>query len=532
MTVVALVLLIVCVNVANLVLARAAGRGVELAIRQSLGAGRGRLIRQLLTESLLLALAGAAGGLAIAFWCTRLLMAAELPTPVPIGIDLSIDVRVLAFTTLAALAATVAFGMLPALSASKVDLVATLKGIGGSGGGHGRLRATFLVAQVSMSVLLLVIAGLFIRGFRHAQSIDLGFDARHVLTASIDLETRGYPQARGIELVRSLTERLQAAPGVIAANAVDIVPVTLSNSTTSLLRDGDVEPARGQSPPTPQIYVNAVGPGHFRTLDIAMLAGRDFTHLDGDGQPHVAIVNETLAQRFWPGQNAVGQRLRPFGAGASAGDAIQIVGLVRDSKYVTVGEAPRPFMYRPLAQAYVPRIRLLVRAAGAPASVLPTIKQEVRALDPGLPVFNVATLADATSLSLLPARIAGALLGTLGLLALALAALGIYGVLSYLVRARTREIGVRVAIGATPQAVVVMVVRQAMIWTIAGATIGLGLALVLTRFLQAFLYGVSPTDPQTFLIVSGLLTLVASIAALIPAMRASRLDPLVALRSL
>jgi predicted permease len=530
MTVVALVLLIVCVNVANLVLARAAARDVELAIRQSLGAGRGRMIRQLLTENLLLSLGGAAGGLAIAYWSTRLLMAVELPAPVPIGLDLSMDVRVLLFTTLLAVLATMAFGMAPALSASKIDLVSTLRGIGADGPRHGRLRAAFLVAQVSMSVLLLVIAGLFIRGFRNAQSIDIGFETAHVLTASVDLETRGYSRARGVEFMRSLTDRLEATPGIVSANLVDIVPVTLSNTTTYLLRDKDAEPERDQPPLTPKIYVNAVGPGHFRTLEIAMLAGRDFTHLDVEGAPGVAIVNETLARQFWPGESAVGQRLRPLGGGAGAREVIEIVGVARDSKYVTVGEAPRPFMYRPLAQVYTPRITLLVRAAGAPGSVLPAIKQVVRALDPGLPVFNVATLGEATSLSLLPARIAGALLGALGLLALALAALGIYGVLSFLVRSRTREIGVRVAIGATPYSVVVMVVRQAMTWTVAGAVVGIGLAIVVTRFIESFLYGISPTDPLTFISVALLLALVASAAALLPALRASRLDPLVALR--
>jgi predicted permease len=532
MTVVALVLLIVCLNVANLVLARAAGREAELAIRQSLGAGRGRLIRQLLTENLLLALAGAAGGLAIAFWCTRLLMAVHLPTPVPIALDLSIDMRVLAFTTVAAVAATLAFGVTPALSASRIDLVRAVKGIGGDGPRHGRLRSAFLVAQVSMSVLLLITAGLFIRGFRTAQSIDTGFESGHVLTASIDLETRGYSAARGRELLRSLADRLEAAPGVLAVNLVDTVPVTLSNSTTYLLRDGDVAPAQGQQPPTPLIYTNGVGPAHFRTLQIAMVAGRDFTYLDDDAAPRVAIVNETLARRFWPGKRAVGQHLRPLDGGPNTRDIVEVVGVVRDSKYVTVGEAPRPFIYRPLAQEYTPRVTILVRSAGPPASVLPAIKQEVRALDPALPILNVEPLTDAISVSLLPARIAGSLLGALGVLALALAALGIYGVLSFLVRARTREIGIRVAIGATPGVVTTMVVRQAMTWTVAGAGVGLVLAFALTRFLEGFLYGISPTDALTFGGVLLLLALVACVAALVPALRASRLDPITALRNL
>jgi ABC-type antimicrobial peptide transport system permease subunit len=260
-----------------------------------------------------------------------------------------------------------------------------------------------------------------------------------------------------------------------------------------------------------------------------MIAGRDFTHQDGEAA-QVAIVNETLAQQFWPGKPAVGQRLRPLGD--TDRTVIEVIAVVRDSKYVTVGEAPRPFLYRPLAQQYTPRVSMLVRSADGTAATIAAMKQEVRALDAGLSLFNIEALVDATSVSLLPARVAGGLLGALGILALALAALGIYGVLSFLVRSRTREIGIRVAIGATPRVVAAMVVRQAMTWTIAGAAIGIGLALALTRFLESFLYGISATDPWTFAAVTVVLGLVACAAALAPAVRASRMDPLAALRTL
>jgi putative ABC transport system permease protein len=532
MTVVALVLLVVCVNVANLVLARAVERHAELAVRQSLGAGRGRLIRQLLTENLLLSLSGAIGGLAIAYWCGRMVMAAHIPAPVPLLVDLSLDTRVLAFTTIVAVLATLAFGILPALTASRIDLVSALKGMTGDGRRHSRLRSAFLVAQVSMSVLLLIVAGLFIRGFRNAQSLDLGFDVNGVMTASLDLETRGYSEARGRDFIRSLTDRLGRDPGVVSANIVDIVPVTLSNTTGYLLRTTDPEPVPNQPPATPQIYINAVGTGHFRTLKIPLLDGRDFTNLDTDSSPHVAIVNETLAQRFWPGQRAVGQRLRPVGSNGDPHEAIEVIGIVKTSKYISVGEEARPFLYRPLSQAYTPRITMLVRSAGSPAATLSIAKEAVRELDSGLAVFNAATLAEATAISLLPARVAGALLGALGVLALVLAALGTYGVLSFLVRARTREIGIRVAIGAGPATVALLIARQAMTWTIVGALIGVGLALGLTRFIQSFLYGISPTDAMTFTVVTCLLAAVAAIAAVFPAWRASRIDPLVALRNL
>ena len=528
MAVVGLVLLIVCVNVANLVLARAAGRSLELAIRQALGAGRGGLVRQLLTENLLLSLAGAAGGLAIAYWCTRLLASLQLPAPVPLALDLAIDVRVLGFTTVVAVLTALAFGLAPALSASSVDLVGALKHAAGDGRRHGRLRSTFLVAQVSMSVLLLIAAGLFIRGFRNARSFDLGFDTSQILTASVDLETRGYTETRGREFTRALVERLEAAPGVVSANALDIIPVTLSNRTDQMIREGDPVPGPDR-PPLPNVYLNAIGPGHFRTLRIGMSAGRDFTERDTESAARVAIVNETLARRYWPGTSALGQRLRSLDA---SGLVLEVVGVVRDSKYVTVNEEPRPFVYRPIAQAYTPHVTLLVRTSGTSADALRTLKEAVTTQDPGLAVFNVATLADATALSLLPARIAGNLLGALGALALVLAALGIYGVLSYIVRSRTREIGVRIAIGATPRAVALMVVGQALKWSAAGVAIGLAAATLVTRLLQRFLYGISPTDPWTFGLVTLLLLVVACAAALVPAARASRLDPIVALKDL
>jgi predicted permease len=524
----ALVLLIVCVNVANLVLARAAGRSTELAIRQSLGAARGRLIRQLLTENLLLSSAGATLGLAVAFWFTRLATSMRLPVPVPIALDLPLDLRVLAFTAIVAIATTLAFGVVPALAVSRVDLVSALRGAQG-GRRHGRLRSAFLVAQVSMSVLLLIMAGLFIRDFRNAQSLALGFEAPHVQTASIDLETRGYTEARGRELVRELVERLEAAPGIVSANVLDIVPLTLSNRVAIVLRDGDAEPAPGREPVVPMVYMNTVGPGHFKTLEIAIVAGRDFTYRDDRASAPVAIVNETLARRFWPGQDAVGQHLRPMGGGSNT--TLEVVGVVRDSKYVSANEEPRPFMYRPFAQDYTPHVTLLVRAAGLPASTLPTIAGVVRGLDPGLAVFNAASLTDATAVSLLPTRIAGDLLGALGLLALVLAALGIYGMLSYVVQSRAREIGVRMAIGATPRSVARMVVRQAMTWTAAGMALGLALAIGVTRSLAAFLVGISPTDLWVFAGVILLLSLVAFTSALVPALRASRLDPIAALRN-
>jgi predicted permease len=517
LAVVALVLLIVCVNVANLVLARAAGRDRELAVRQSLGAGRARLVRQLLTENLILSLAGAALGLGLAFWTTSIAMAMPLPVPVPIALDLSLDVRVVAYTALVAVFATLAFGLAPALTTSRVDLVTALKGIGADTSRHRRLRSAFLIGQVAMSVLLLVVAGLAIRSVRSARGLDIGFAPAGVVAGSVDLETRGYSEEGAARFVRTIVERLESAPGIAAASAVDIVPLTLSNQTADKRREGDPLPQEGQAAATPRIYFNAVSPGHFKTLKIPLLAGRDFNYADNEGAPNVAIVNETMARQFWPGKDPIGQRLLPTEAGAAPAAVIVVVGVVRDSKYVTVGEEPRTFMYVPLAQEHTPRVTLLVRSAGMPASdVISTIQRELRGVDGGLALFAASSLDEAISISVLPARIAGGLLGALGLLALILAALGVYGVLSFLIRSRTREIGVRVALGATPRSVVTMVVRQAMIWTLSGMIIGVGLALLASRLLGGLLYGISPTDPLTFGSVVLLLGTVAGVAALIP----------------
>ena len=533
LAVVALVLLIVCVNVANLVLARAAGRDRELAVRQSLGAGRARLIRQLLTENLILSLAGAAIGLGLAYWTIRAAMALPLPVPVPIALDLSLDMRVVAYTAIVAVFATLAFGLAPALTTSRVDLVSALKGIGADTPRHGRLRSMFLIGQVAMSVLLLVVAGLAIRSVRNAQGLDVGFVSAGVVSGSVDLETRGYTPENAARFVRTIVERLESTPGIAAAHAVDIVPLTLSNQTTNKLREGESRPQEGQAPPTPQIYFNSVSPGHFKTLQIPLISGRDFTYADSENAPRVAIVNETMARQFWPGKDPIGQRLLPIEADAAPGAALLVVGVVRDSKYASIGEDPRTFMYVPLAQEHTPRVTLLVRSAGMPAAeVISAVKRELRAIDGGLPLFSVSSLDEAISISVLPARVAGGLLGALGLLALVLAALGVYGVLSFLVRARTREIGVRVALGARPTTVVTLVVWQAMIWTLTGLLIGLGLALLASRLLGGLLYGVSPTDPLTFALVIVMLGGVAGIAALVPAVRASRLDPLIALRTL
>lgn len=530
MAVVTVLLLIVCVNVANLVLARAAHRDTEIAMRQALGAGRLRIVSGMLAESLVLAGLGAVGGVALAWGTTRLIVSVPLPASVPLALDLPIDIRVLAFGAALAVLTTVVVALTPALTASRMNLTDVLSGVRGYGRRHARARSLLLVAQVAMSVLLLVTAGLFIRSLHYAETLDLGFDGQHVLTASMDLETRGYTEASGIEFVRALTVDLESSAGILAAHAVETIPVTLSNSSAYLLREDEASPGPGTPPATPMVYTNAVSPGHFATLQIPLLSGRDFSNDDSPDAPRVVIVNEAMARAFWPDRNPIGQRLRFMGTDADPSQMMTVIGVARDSTYVAVGEAPRPFMYRPFAQAYQPRPSLMVRTTGVPEAAVATVREAVRRLDPGLAVFNVATLPEANAITLLPARIAGRLLAVLGLFALVLAALGIYGVLSFLVRARTREIGLRVAVGATPGHVARLVVSQALSWALVGAGVGLVLAIGLTHLLSGLLYGINPLDPLTLGGVALLLSLVAGVAAGLPAWRASRLDPLVALR--
>ena len=520
MTLVALVLLIICVNLANLVLARAAGRRAELAIRQSLGAGRARLVRQLLTENALVALAGAAAGVSLAIWCTRLLMLVTLPTPFPLALDLSVDVRVLAFSAAAAIAAALAFGVLPALSASSIDLVSAVKSSGG-GSRHGRLRSAFLVAQVALSVLLLIAAGLFVRSLRHARSIDPGFDAADILTASVDLETHGYSESRGRALIQSLTRRLEAAPGIAAVNIADIVPVTLSNSTTFLLRDADAPPAPGQRPPTPPIYTNAVAPGHFRTLRIPMLAGRDFSDLDDAAAPRVAVVNETLARTFWPGEAALGQRLRPLASGRHhrgrrSRSRHQVCDPGRGAEAVHVSPAfaglhAAPHDARPIGQParvcggddQAGRSRIGCRACGLQRR--PSVRRDVGVAPADAGCRNPAGRARHARTGACCAR------------GLRRAVVSRYARAhpksdSGLPSARRRGPWRRWWYG------------QAATWIVGGILIGMAIAFAASRLLEAFLFGISPTDPLTFVGVGVLLGLVALIAALVPAVRASRLD--------
>jgi len=526
---VALVLLLACVNLASLLLARASVRRREIAICLAMGASRWRLVRQLLTESVVLALAGGAAGLLLAVWIIDLVVAFKPPIDIPVWIDLAVDWRVTLFALGASLLTSLVFGLAPALQATRPELVPALKDLGAqTGRGRSRLRGGLVVAQVALSLVLLVAAGLVVRALQHLQTTSPGFEVANGLVLSYDLARQGYDDARGEQFHRQFVERVRALPGVRSASLTDLFPLSLNYSSSNIHVEGQPA-ARGAN--VPQAMVASVGPDYFEAMGIPVAAGRAFAPADNDAAPDVVIVNEALARRFFPGPDpvraAVGGRLSTAG---HEGPFRQIVGVARDGKYWTMGEAPQPFVYFPLAQSYSSTVTMVVRAAGDPRALAPSIRAEARSLDAGLPLYDVKTVEEHLSLSLFPARVAATLLGAFGLLALLLAAVGVYGVVSYAAAQRTREIGIRVALGARRSDVLRLVGGGGLLLVAAGVALGLAAALLLTRFMASLLYGVSTTDPVTFAFVVVLLGGVALLACYLPARRATKVDPMVALR--
>ncbi|MBI1761539.1 MAG: ABC transporter permease [Acidobacteria bacterium] len=528
MTVVGLVLLIACANVANLLLARAAARRKEIAIRLSLGAGRGRLIQQLLTESVLLALLGGVAGLALATWGADLLMAFKPPVPFPLELNLHGDWRVFGFMFGLSLLTGVVFGLVPALAASRPDVTHALKDDSGASSGRGRLRGALVVVQVALSLLLLICAGLFLRSLRNASSIDPGFDADNLLAMSMDLQQQGYDETRGKIFIEQLLDRTRALPGVISASLADDLPLGLGGSRRSVTIEGYA----AQAGEDMEIHSSTVAPGYVETLRIPLLQGRTFAAQDRPEAPGVVLINEAFARRYWPGQPPLGKRIQMGGGPNGANDApyLTVVGVVKDGKYTSLGEEATPFLYLNLAQRYVAAPTLIIRTQSNPTDLLATVRNEVAALDKSLPLFDVKTMRQHLGIALLPARLAGSVLGIFGLVALLLAAAGIYGVMAYAVAQRTREIGIRMALGADARAVLRLVVRQGMTLVLIGLAIGLTAAFALTHLLKSLLFGVSTADPLTFAGIALLLMSVALLACWIPARRATKVDPLIALR--
>jgi predicted permease len=526
MVVVGLVLLIACANAANLLLAQAAARRREMAIRSALGAGRGRLIRQTLIESTLVALLGGVVASLLASWFAPALLALKPPS-LPVHLDVPMDWRVFAFTFVVSLATGVIFGSAPALRGSRVDVVPALKQEGRAGSDRpSRLRSVLVVAEVAVCSALLIGAGLCVRSLLNARSIDPGFDAQHVLMAVLEPGSMGYSEVKGKAFYQQLVERVRALPGVTSASLAGYLPLTTDEQMVGAGPEDQPVPAGGLN----GIDSTDVGPDYFRTMGITLPRGREFNGQDRAGSPPVAIINEAAAQRFWPGQSPIGQRLLvQTGPGPQDRQSAEVVGVVRTGKYRTLSEDPLPFFYQPILQNYRPRSTLVVRAED-PRRLLPAVRREVQALDPNIVPFDLETMKEYMALPLFPAHTTGLLLGVFGALALVLAIGGLYGVMSYAVSQRTHEMGVRRALGAGREDIVRLVVGQGMLLTLLGIGIGLAGAFGATRALASLLYGISSTDHATFAAVSLILVGVALAASYIPARRATKVDPMVALR--
>jgi macrolide transport system ATP-binding/permease protein len=527
MATVGLILLIACANVANLLLARAAGRASEIAVRLAVGAGRARLIRQLLTESLLLSTLGGVGGLALAASISGLVISYTPPNNFStLTLDNRLDLRALGFTLAISLVTGILFGLAPALSASRPDLVSAMKDesrLLGKRFSRLSLRSLLVVGQVALSVIVLVGAGLLIRSLQKLQAIDAGFDPAKVLVMSADVSLSGYDKERGLRFFPELLERVKLLRGVEAASMAAQVPLGVAIS--SLLKAEGYTPKPGEDLSSD---FNIVGPDYFRTMKIPLLHGREFGPSDTTTAPQVAIINETAASRFWPDQNPVGRRLS---LGRAPDEEVrEIVGVVKDSKYRRLNDAARPAAYVPFAQDYRANMALHVRTSGEPGAMLAAVRREVQALDASLPLYNVKTLEEQKSSSVYTSRMAATLLTVFGLLALGLAALGLYGVMAHAVNHRTRELGIRMALGAQTGDVLKLILTQGLTLALIGVGIGLLAAFALTHWIESLLFGVRPTDPLTFTAIAMGLTLVALVACYIPARRATKVDPLTALR--
>jgi macrolide transport system ATP-binding/permease protein len=527
MAVVGLVLLLACVNLANLLLARATERRQEIAVRLAIGASRLRLIRQLLTESLLLAAGGGALGLLPAIWLVNLVAAIKLPANVPVALAVHIDYRVYLFTFLLSLATGVLFGLVPAWQATRTDLLSALKDEGAFGGQwrptrRNWLKSGLIVLQVALSLILLLGGGLMVRALQQANTLKLGFEPQGAAEVSFDLRLQGYESAARKEFQKQLLERLRNLPEVQAVGLTDLPPVDLHFSRTSVYLEGQL-PERNAR--VPSAMYNLASPGYFQAIGTRLIEGREFTAQDNDQAAQVAIINETFARTFFPGENPLGKQFR---MGRSEAARVQIVGVVEDGKYAGLTEEPKPYVSRPMWQSQFGSTSVIVRGANLPG-LMAAVRGEIQQLDPHIPVA-ASTLVEKLSMPLLPARITASILGGFGLLALVLAAIGIYGVMSYAIAQRTHEIGIRMALGAQKADVLKLVLGQGVVLTLIGVGLGLAAALALTRLMKSLLFGVSATDPLTFIGIAGLLTFVTLLACYLPARRATRVDPLIALR--
>jgi predicted permease len=527
MVVVGLVLLIACTNLAGFLLARASDRKREIAVRLAVGARRRTLVRQLLTETLVLGLLGGSAGLLVAHWTLQALMGFQPPIAIPINLDVGLDRTVLLFTLGISAAAGLFFGLIPALQSTRLEVAPTLKDETGSEGGRPRrlsLRNGLIVTQVAVSMVLLLGAGLFLRSLQRAGEIDLGFTAREggivwVMAMGNDMTTEEFQVAAG-----TLEERAGAIPGVTAVGSGEMLPIGISYQESGFEIPG-VEPPAGEE--RHSIGYNVVSPGYFQVMGIPIVAGRALNEADQEGSSPAVVISETAARRFWPGESPLSREIRRPGRD----EAYRVVGVAKDTKVWTLGEDYRPYLYFPYAQYPTGSLMLVARGQIPEAQIVGHLRQLTREVDPRLVLMEAKTMSQHLSIALFPPRMAALLLGVFGGLALVLATTGLYGTVAYSVARRGREVGIRMSLGADSGAVVGMVLKGAMGLVAVGALLGWLLSLGLAQTIRSFLYGVGALDPVTFLGVPVVLGGVALAAALIPARRASRVDPVNALRS-
>jgi predicted permease len=520
MAVVGVLLLIACVNVANLFLARSRDRAREMAIRLSLGAKRSRLVKQLLTESLLFAGASGLAGVGLAYWVIALANRIRLPLDVDFSADLQLSPMVVAFAFAVSLVTGLLFGLAPALQATNPSLIPALKGEAPAGQSRSRASKGLVVAQMALSIVLLVSAGLFLQDLKNATTVDKGFVTENLLVADLAPGLQGYSRARSDELYRRLRETLMGTPNVKAVGYVGNLPLGLSESD-SWVEIAGYAPAKNENM---SLQTTQVTPGYFEAMGIPIKEGRAFTERDDSASARVMMVNEQMAKKYWAGKSPVGRIVRYGGRDHT------VIGVVPTGKYNRLGEPPTPFYYTALAQHWNQGMSIAIRTAGDPETVAPALRTAVASFDETLPVSDIRTMTKHLGIALMPARLAGAALGVFGLLGLVLASVGMYGVIAYTVSQRRREIGIRMAIGAAGGDVVGMIMKQGLSLVIIGAAIGIGGALGASRLLRGILYSPSVIDPATFVGVPFLLTAVAALASWLPARRASGVDPLEALR--
>jgi predicted permease len=522
-----MVLLIACSNVANLLVARASGRRKEIATRLALGATRGRLVRQMLTESFILAALACPAGLALARVAQALSAGMVPPSPFRLGFAEAVDSNVVWFAVAASATTALFFGLTPALRATRTTVVPELKNETPSAGFSGRrvdLRSVLIVTQITFAAALLICGGLFLRSLSSARRIDVGFQRADRFVMSFDLSIAGYDAARGDAFERDVLRRVRELPGVASASMVFPLPLDYESTSTAVFVAGKTEAANHETEP---IWSSRADPGYFATMGTAIIAGREFTAQDDSSATAVVIVNEAMARRYWPGDDPVGREVR---AGGRTGKVLRVIGVVRDGKYIFLGEPATPAMWTALRQQYSSWVELVVHSAGDAATVEPTVRAAIGRMDPNVAIFGAQTIEVYLKRALSLAETEAYIAATFGTVALLLSLLGLYGVISYSVAQRTREVGIRMALGARSGDVLRLVLRQAWWLSAFGVAAGTLLGFALARAVASMLYEISAHDPRVFIITPLVLIAATLLAASVPAWRATRVDPLRALR--